>query len=73
MYDRKDFANWYDDIGLIAEQVYPIVPAAVSLSANNNIDNTPIPVGIDYGRLVAVLIEAIKELKIQVNDLSGKV
>jgi hypothetical protein len=53
-YDWK--ANGKHDIGLIAEEVGKVIPEIVSYEANGKD-----AVGLDYSRLVALLIEAIKE------------
>jgi len=60
-YDRKD--NKEHEAGLIAEQVYKIIPDLVSLDANGN------PHGIKYTKLTAYLLEAIKSLKTEINAL----
>jgi hypothetical protein len=63
-YDRKD--NKEHEAGLIAEQVYKIIPDLVSLDANGK------PHGIKYTKLGAYLIESIKELKQEINQLKDK-
>ena len=62
-YDRKD--NQEHEAGLIAEQVYKVAPDLVSLDANGK------PHGIKYTKLGAYLIESIKTLKEEINDLKG--
>ena len=62
-YDRKD--NKEHEAGLIAEQVYKIIPELVSLDANGK------PHGIKYTKLTAYLIEAVKSLKAEINGLKG--
>ena len=62
-YDRKD--NKEHEAGLIAEQVYTIIPDLVSL------DNKGNPHGIKYTKLSAYLIESIKSLKEEINQLKG--
>jgi len=63
--------NWIEtgksDIGLIAEEVNEVFPEVVKK------DETDVPEGIDYGKLVAVLIESVKELTEKVKILEGKV
>lgn len=54
------------DIGLIAEEVNAIVPAVVGKDAENN------PNSVDYSRLVAILINAIKELEARIVALETK-
>jgi Chaperone of endosialidase len=60
-YDRKD--NKEHEAGLIAEEVYKIIPDLVSKDANGD------PHGIKYSKLTAYLIEAIKSLKQEINEL----
>ena len=60
-YDRKD--NKEHEAGLIAEQVYKIIPDLVSL------DSTGKPHGIKYTKLTAYLLESIKTLKNEINEL----
>ena len=71
MYDRIDFAGYNDEIGLIAEDVYTILPtdikqSIVALNGENE------PEGVDYSRLVVILLQAIKELKIEIDNLKNK-
>jgi hypothetical protein len=63
-YDRKD--NKEHEAGLIAEQVYKIIPDLVSLDADGK------PHGIKYTKLGAYLIESIKELKQEIVELQRK-
>ena len=62
-YDRKD--NKEHEAGLIAEQVYKIIPDLVSLDDNGK------PHGIKYTKLGAYLIEAIKTIKADIDQLKG--
>jgi hypothetical protein len=62
-YDRKD--NKEHEAGLIAEQVYKIIPDLVSLDANGK------PHGIKYTKLTAYLLESIKTLKQDIEKLKG--
>lgn len=52
------------EIGLIAEEVEAVVPEVVSYEA----DGRDVA-GLDYARLVAVLIEAVKEQQRQIDEL----
>ena len=72
-YDWK--ANGKHDIGLIAEEVGEVIPEVVAYEQNGKDAKS-----IDYARLVAVLIEANKELqkeieqqKITIEDLSERI
>lgn len=60
----KDLKN---DIGLIAEEVNEIAPNIVGL------DNSGQIIGIDYGKLTPILIQAIKELSLEVQRLKNKI
>lgn len=51
------------DLGLIAEEVYEVYPELIYKRETDEIE------GIDYGKLTAVLIEAVKELTGRVHDL----
>jgi hypothetical protein len=62
-YDRKD--NKEHEAGLIAEDVYKIIPDLVSKDANGD------PHGIKYTKLTAYLIEAVKSLKNEIDSLKG--
>jgi len=57
-----------NDIGLIAEEVGEVVPEVVQYE-ENGIDAQ----SVDYARLTALLIEAVKELKAENEDLRDKV
>ncbi len=61
-YDWK--ASGKHDIGLIAEEVGAVIPEVVTYEANG-VDAK----SVDYARLVAVLIEAVKELSARVEQL----
>jgi hypothetical protein len=51
------------DIGLIAEEVAEIVPEAVTYE-----DTGKNAKAVDYRRLVAILIEAVKDRQVQIKD-----
>jgi hypothetical protein len=65
IYDRKD-GSQKSEAGLIVEDVYKVIPNVVSKDAAGN------PEGINYTRLSAYLIEAVKELKNEINELKGR-
>jgi hypothetical protein len=64
-YDRKD-GSTKNEAGLIAEDVFEVLPNVVSLDDNGN------PEGINYTKLTAYLIEAVKELKAELDFIKGK-
>ena len=55
-YDWKDPNNDDHEIGLIAQDVEKVVPEVVRTLANTNYK------GVEYQKLTAILIEAVKEL-----------
>jgi hypothetical protein len=63
-YDRKD-GSYKNEAGLIAEDVYKVLPNLVTLDKGGN------PEGINYTKLTAYLIEAVKELKKEIELLKG--
>jgi len=63
-YDRRD-GSTKNEAGLIAEEVNRIIPNIVSKNANSE------PEGIHYTKLTAYLVEAIKSLKEEINELKG--
>jgi hypothetical protein len=62
-YDRKDTKQ--HEAGLIAEHVFKIIPDVVSLDAKGK------PYGIQYTKLTAYLIESIKTLQAEIDELKG--
>ena len=65
-YDRKDKSS-INEAGLIAEDVDKVLPNLVSKDNNGN------PNGIYYTKLVAYLVEAIKDQQEQIEELKKKV
>lgn len=63
-YDRKD-GSTKNEAGLIAEDVNCVIPSVVAKDASGK------PVGINYSRLSAYLIEAVKSLKQEIDVLKG--
>ncbi len=60
-YDRKDTKE--HETGLIAEEVYKIIPDVVSFDEEGR------PYGIKYTKITAYLIEAIKTLQTEIETL----
>jgi len=54
------------EVGVIAEEVAKILPEAVGFDTEGRPDS------VSYGRLTALLIEAIKDLKKEIDELKGK-
>ena len=66
VYDRKDGSS-KDEAGLIAEEVNEVLPNLVRKDAAGN------PESIQYTKLTAYLIEAVKSLKEEIVELKGKI
>jgi hypothetical protein len=65
IYDRRDNGTKQES-GLIAEEVFITAPNLVALDDNGK------PVGVKYTKIIAYLIESIKELSDEVTKLKGK-
>ncbi|MGH8016446.1 MAG: tail fiber domain-containing protein, partial [Candidatus Zixiibacteriota bacterium] len=69
-WNREEFPDFNfaegNQIGVIAQEVKEVVPEAVS-------ENNDGYLTVDYGRITAVLIEAVKEQQKQIEDLKAKV
>lgn len=64
-YDRKDGSK-QNEAGLIAEDVAEVIPNIVTYDGKGK------PEGINYTKLTAYLIEAVKSLKLEIDVLKGK-
>lgn len=64
-YTRIDMPNEPTQMGLIAQEVQSVVPEVVRDVGNDLL-------GVTYGNLTALLIEAIKELRAEVNELKSR-
>ena len=64
-YERKDDGR--RQIGVVAEDVAQVVPEVVSSNPD-----TGEPDGVDYSRLTALLIEAIKSQQAEIRDLKAR-
>jgi hypothetical protein len=63
-YDRKDGSS-YNEPGFIAEKVAEVIDTLVDKDENGN------ATGVKYTKTIAYLVEAIKELKAEVDLLKG--
>jgi hypothetical protein len=63
-YNRKGSKT--QEIGVIAEEISEIIPEVVNFDFNKQPDS------VSYGRVTAILIEAIKELKQEIEVLKQK-
>ena len=67
-YKRKDVTDAKTQIGVIAQQVEPILPEVV-LTAEDEMGTK----SVDYAKMTAVLIEAVKELKQEITQLKQQI
>jgi hypothetical protein len=65
-YDRKDRSE-IGESGLIAEEVDKIIPSLVTKDEKGN------PYGVKYTKLIAYLVEAIKDQQKQIEDLKKRI
>jgi len=66
-YKRTDVKDAREQVGVIAQDMEEIVPEVV-LTADDAMQTK----SVDYGKLCAVLIESIKELKAEIDELKKK-
>ena len=67
----KWLRNGQKDIGVIAQEVEGVVPEVVKTKTTLGLDGEEEMKTVDYGKLVGVLINAINELKTEVEELKG--
>ena len=65
-YKRNDVEDAREQVGVLAQDMEAILPEVV-LTADDEIQTK----SVDYGKITSVLIEAIKELKAEINELKG--
>ena len=65
-FDWKDDEEPDNNYGFIAEDVHEILPNLVSYSPEGK------PQGIQYSKMTAVLLEAIKEQQTQIDELKSR-
>ena len=53
-----------NDVGVVAQEILEVLPEAVAIRDNGYL-------AVRYEKLVPLLIEAIKELKVEINELKG--
>ena len=66
-YKRNDVENAKEQVGVLAQDMEQILPEVV-LTADDDIQTK----SVDYGKICSVLIEAIKELKNEIEELKAK-
>ena len=65
-YKRNDIDDAKEQVGVLAQDMEEVLPQVV-LTADDEIKTK----SVDYGKICSVLIEAIKDLKQQVDELKG--
>ena len=66
-FDWKEKRDGKHDIGVIAQEIEKIIPEVVQESKDLNSDT--MYKSVDYGKLTAVLVEAVKEQQVQIEEL----
>jgi hypothetical protein len=64
-YNRTDSDDKSDKVGVIAQEVFNVLPEVVKEGADGMLS-------VSYGNIVGVLIEAIKEQQAQIDELKAK-
>ncbi|PSU05426.1 hypothetical protein C9I92_21815 [Photobacterium ganghwense] len=65
-FTRKDSENGFRQAGVIAQEVEKVLPEVIQTASTEEISDLKT---VAYGNMVALLIEAVKELSAQVEDL----
>ena len=66
-YDWKEKRNKAHDIGVIAQEIEKIIPEVVQ--ENKDLNSDKMIKSVDYGKMVAVLIKAVQEQQVQIDEL----
>ena len=67
-YKRNDVENPREQVGVLAQDMEAILPEVV-LTADDDMETK----SVDYGKLTAVLIEAVKQLNIELQTLKQQI
>ena len=67
-YKRNDVENAKQQVGVLAQDMEPVLPEVV-LTADDDMETK----SVDYGKLTAVLIEAVKDLSYEVTQLKQQI
>ena len=68
-YDWKEKRNKAHDIGVIAQEIEKIIPEVVQ--ENKDLNSDKMIKGVDYGKMVAVLIKAIQQQQEEIELLKA--
>jgi hypothetical protein len=58
--------------GVIAQDLYEVAPEAVSVGDHNDIEEPKYPWGVDYSKLVPMLVKEVQSLRKRVAELESK-
>ena len=66
-YKRNDIQDAKEQVGVLAQDMEEILPQVV-ITADDDIKTK----SVDYGKLTSVLIESIKQLKTEIDELKNR-
>jgi len=69
-YDWKEKRDKAHDIGVIAQEIEEIIPEVVQ--ENKDLNSDKMIKSVDYSKMVAVLIKAVQEQQVQIDELKTK-
>ena len=70
-YDWKEKRNKAHDIGVIAQEIEKIIPEVVQ--ENKDLNSDKMIKSVDYSKMVAVLIKAVQEQQVQIDELKTQI
>jgi hypothetical protein len=71
-FDWKE-SNKHDNFGFVAQELYEVYPNAVTKQKNKEDGTMDMPWGVDYSKLVPVLVKTIQEQQAMIEELKTKV
>ena len=71
-FDWKEKRDGKHDIGFIAQEVQEIIPEVINEIPNKDNDEDKY-LGVDYSKIVPLLVESIKEQQIQIDSLKNEI
>jgi len=70
-YDWKEKRGGKHDIGVIAQDIQKLIPELIK--ENKDLKTKEDFKSVDYGKMVAVLIKAIQQQQVQIDELTNKI
>ena len=71
-FDWKE-SNKHDDFGFVAQELYEVYPDAVTEQKDKEDGSMDMPWGVDYAKLVPVLVKAVQEQQTIIEDLKARI